>query len=154
MTHDLCYMLLIVISTHIKFNHTNSAIHSLGQSSSFFTSTSDYASAQWRLVLHIFVTCSPHVNKCWVMHAIYGIHWGWSHWPITIQHVQTRWRSFVSWRTCLTGGGRRPCECPEALGIFLMDFCIFWSLTKMRDLVMCNIIKMMQYNGYSQMLLF
>ena len=96
MTHDLCHMLLIVIGTDIKCNHTNSAIHSSRHSSSFFTSASDYASAQWRLVLHILVTCTPHFNKCWVVHAIYGIHWGWC-------HVQARWWSVVSWRTCLTG---------------------------------------------------
>ena len=53
-----------------------------------FTSASDYASEQWRVVLHILVTCSPHVNKCWVTLAIYGIRCGWSHWPIIIQHVR------------------------------------------------------------------
>ena len=52
-----------IIGTDIKFNHTNSAIHSSGHSHSLFTSASDYASAQWRLVVHILITCSPHVNS-------------------------------------------------------------------------------------------
>ena len=78
MTHDLCYLLLFIIGTDIKFNH-NSAIHSSGHLRGPFTSASDYAPAQWRLLLHILVTCSPHVNKCWVRLAIYGIRCGWSH---------------------------------------------------------------------------
>ena len=93
MAHDLCYMLLFIIATDIKFNHTNSAIHSKGHSRGPFTSTSDYASDHWSLVLHILVTCSPHVNKCWVTLAIYGIRWGWSPWPTTIQHVRAQWLS-------------------------------------------------------------
>ena len=90
MIYATCYFL--IIGTDIKFNHTNSAIHSSGHSHSLLTSASDCTSAQWRLVLHILVTCSPHVNKCWVTRAIYGIYWGRSHWPITIQHVQKRMR--------------------------------------------------------------
>ena len=43
----------LIIGTDIKFNHTNSAMHSLGHSRRLFTSTGDYASAHWRLVLHI-----------------------------------------------------------------------------------------------------
>ena len=103
MTRDLCYMLLYFIGTDIRFNHTNSAIHLSGHSLGLFTSAGHYAYAQWRLVLHILVTRSPHVNKCWVTHAIYGIRWGWSHWPITIQHVRAQWGSVVSWRACSTG---------------------------------------------------
>ena len=88
MTRDLCYLLLfLIIGTDIQFNHTNPAIHSSGRSHSLLTSASDCTSAQWQLVLHILVTCSPHVNKCWVTRAIYDIHWGRSHWPITIQQV-------------------------------------------------------------------
>ena len=34
----------------------------------------------------------------------------------------------------------------------LKDICKFWSLIKMHDVLMCNIIKMMPYNGCSQML--
>ena len=103
MTHDLCYLLLFIIGTDLKFNYTNSAIHSSGHSHGPFASAGDYTSAQWRLVIHILVTCSPHVNKWWVMCAIYGSHCGWSHWPITIQHVRAQWGSVVSWRACSTG---------------------------------------------------
>ena len=49
---------------------------------------------------------------------------------------------------------RRLCECPEALGMFYMDFkniCEFWSLIKTHDLLVCNIIKTLPYNGCSQM---
>ena len=70
MTHDLCYLLLFIIGTDIKFNHTNLEIHSSGHSRGPFASASDYASAQWRLVLHILVTCASHVKKCWVMRAV------------------------------------------------------------------------------------
>ena len=101
MIYVTCYFL--IIGTDIKFNQTNSAIHSSGHSHSLLTSASDYTSVQWRLVLHILVTFSPHVNKCWVTCAIYGIHWGRSFWPITIQHVRAQWRSVVSWRACSTG---------------------------------------------------
>ena len=151
MIYVTCYFL--IIGTDIKFNHANSAIHSLGHSHSLLTSASDYTSAQWRLVLHILGTCSPHVNKCWVNCAIYGIHWGRNHWPITIQHVRAQWRSVVSWRVCSTEV-RRLCECPEALGMFKMDFtniCEFWSLIKTHNLLVCNIIKTMPYNGCPQM---
>ena len=95
MIYVTCYML--IIDTDVEFNHTNSAIHSSGHSHSLLTSASDYTSAQWRLLLHILVTCSPHVNKCWVTRAICGILWGRSHWPITIQHVRAQWRSVVPW---------------------------------------------------------
>ena len=74
MIYITCYFL--IIGTDIRFNHTKSAIHSSGHSHSLFTSASDYASAQWRLIIHILVTCSPHVNKCWVTLAIYGIRCG------------------------------------------------------------------------------
>ena len=112
MANDLCYLLLIIIGTDI----TNSAIHSSGPSRGLFTSTNDYASAQWRLMLHILVTFSPHVNKCWVTRAIYGIHCGWSHWPTTIQHVQAQWRSVVS-DGLVRQELKRPRECPEILEI-------------------------------------
>ena len=105
-THDLRKMLRFIIGTDITFNHTNSAIHSSGHSSGLFTSTSDCASVQRRLVLHILVTCSPHVNKCWVMHAMYGICWSWSHWPIAIQHVRVQWGSVELWQACSTGSGK------------------------------------------------
>ena len=154
MTHDLCYLLPFIIGTDIKFNHTNSAIHSSGYSPGLFTSAGDYTSAQWRLVLHILVTCSPHVNKCWVTRAIYGIRCGWSHWPITIQHVRAQWGSVVSWRACSTES-EKATRVSRSIGkIFngLKNICKFWSLIKMHDLLMCNIIKMMPYNGYPQML--
>ena len=73
MIYVTCYFL--IIGTDIKFNHTNSAIHSSGHSHSLLTSASDYTSVQWRLVLNILVSCSQHVNKCWVTRAIYGIRW-------------------------------------------------------------------------------
>ena len=58
MTRDLCYLLMFIIGTDIKFNPTNSAIHSSGHSRGPFTSASDYASAQWRVLLHnLFSTC-------------------------------------------------------------------------------------------------
>ena len=82
MIYVTCYFL--IVGTDMKFNHTNSAIHSSGHSHILLTSASDYTSAQWGLVLHILVTCSPHVNKCWVTRTIYGIYWDRSHWPITI----------------------------------------------------------------------
>ena len=50
---------------------------------------------------------------------------------------------------------KRPRECPEALGIFLMDLknnCKFRSLIQTHDLLVCDIIKMMPYNSCSQML--
>ena len=46
MTQDLCYLLLFIIDTGIKFNNTNSAIHSSGHSRGPSASASDYASAQ------------------------------------------------------------------------------------------------------------
>ena len=49
---------------------------------------------------------------------------------------------------------RRLRECPEALGMFWMDFKNigeFWSLIKTQDLLVCDIIKRMPYNGCSQM---
>ena len=69
MIYITCYFL--IIGTDIKFNHTNSPIHSPGHSHSLFTSASDYASAQWRLALHILVTYSPHVNKCWFFYSLW-----------------------------------------------------------------------------------
>ena len=152
MTHDLCYMLFFIIGTEIKFNLTNSAIHSSGHSLSLFTSSSDYTSVQWRLVLHILLTCSPHVNKSWVTHAIYGIHWGWSHWPIISQHVRGQWGYVVSW-ACSTGS-EQAARVSRSIGNFLngLNICKFWSLIKMHDLLMCNIIKIMLYKSYSQML--
>ena len=123
----------LIIGADIKFNHTNWTNHSSGHSHSLF---SDYASAQWRLVLHILVTCSPHVNKCWITRAIYGIRCGWSHWPITIQHVRTA-------------------PVSRSFGNFKMDLkniCKFWLLIKMHDLLVCNIVKMVPYNGCSQIL--
>ena len=54
-----CYFL--IIGTDKKFNHTNSAIHSLVHSRSLFTSTGDYASTQQTVVLRIWVTC-PHMS--------------------------------------------------------------------------------------------
>ena len=63
MTHDLYYLLLYNYWPDIKYNYTNLAFHSLGHSRGPLTSASDYASAQWRLILHILVTRSPHVNK-------------------------------------------------------------------------------------------
>ena len=98
MIHVTYYFL--IIGTDIRPNRQSI---SSGHSHTLLTSASDYTSAQWRLVLHILVTCSPHVNKCWVTRAIYGIHWGRSHWPLTIQHVRAQWRSVVSWPACLTG---------------------------------------------------
>ena len=112
----MLHVIFSIIGTDIKFNHTNSAICSSGPSRGLFTSASDYASAQWRLVLHILVTCSPHVNKCWVMRAIYGIRWGWSRWPITIQHVWSQW-GFID-DGHVRQEVKRPHECPEALEIF------------------------------------
>ena len=139
------HRLIYLVGTDIKFNHTNSAIHSSGHSHSLLTSASDYTSAQWRLVLHILVTCSPNVNKCWVTHAIYGIHWGRSHWPITIQHVRAQWRSVVSWRACSTGS-EKAVRVSWSIGDVLnglQNICEFWSLIKTHDLLVCNIIKTM-----------
>ena len=145
MTYDLWYVLPFIIGTDMKFNHTNWAIHSSGHSRSPFTSASDYASAHWILLLHILVTCSPHSNKCWVTRAIYGIHCGWSHWPITIQHVRAQWGGRSCHDRRVRQEVKRPRECPEALGIFLMDFkniCKFWLLIKAHDLLIYNTIKM------------
>ena len=50
-----------------------------------------------------------------------------------------KWNDFVSW----------------SFGNFWMDLkniCKFWSLIKARDLLLCNIIKMVTYNSCSQML--
>ena len=144
MTHDLCY-LLFIICTGIKFTHTNAASHSSGHSRGPFASTSDYATAQWRLVLHIVVTCSPHVNKCWFTRSIYGSRRGWSHWPMAIQHVWAQWGSVVSWRACSTGS-EKAMRVSRSIGNFLkMDLktiCKFWLLIKMHDVLMCDIIKM------------
>ena len=118
MIYITCYFL--IIGTDIKFNHTNSAIHSSEHSHSLFTSASDYASAQWRLVLHILVTCSSHVNKCWVTLVIYGIRCNKS---LTHNHSNTCGHS----EDPLCHDGRvwqevkGLCECPEALEIFQMD---------------------------------
>ena len=148
-----CYFLNI--GTDIRFNHTNSAIHSSGHSHSLFTSASDYASAQWRLVLHILVTCSPRVNKCWVTFAIYGIRCGLSHWPITIQHVRAQWGSIVSRRAC-SAGSERTVRVSRSTGDFsngLKKYLHFFlSLIKKHHLLVCDIINMMLYDGCSQML--
>ena len=152
MIYITCYFL--IICTDIKLNHTKSAIHSSGHSHSLFTSASDYASAQWRLVLHILATCSPHVNKCWVTLAIYGIRCGESHWPITIQHVRAQWGSIVSWRA-FSAGSERAVRVSRSTGDFLYgNFynCKFWSLIKTHHWLMCNIINLMPYNGCLQML--
>ena len=122
MIYITCYFL--IIGTDIKFNHTNSAIHSSGHSHNLFTSASDYASAQWRLVLHILVTCSPHVNKCWVTLAIYGIRCGLSHWPITIQHVRAQWGYIVM--TSVFGRKWKGCaSVPKHCGFFKWTYKIF-----------------------------
>ena len=92
--------------------------HSSGQSHCFCTSASNYASAQWRLVLHILVTCSPHVNKSWVTRALCGIRCGWSHWPITIQHVRAKWGSVLSWRAC-SAGSEKTARVSRSFGNFL-----------------------------------
>ena len=154
MTHDLCYMLLFIIDTDIKFNHTNSTTHSSGHMRGLLTSAGEYASAQWRLVLHILVTCSPHVNECWVTRAIYDIHWGWNHWPITIQPVRAQWGYAMSRRACSTGSEKPP-ECPEALGFFFNGLKMYLQIVitdYTHDFLMCNIIKMMLRYGCSQML--
>ena len=136
-THDLCYMLLFIIGTDIKFNHTNLAIHSSGHSRCLFTSTSDYASGQWRLMLHILVTCSPHFRKYWVTRAIYGIRWGWSHWPITIQHVRAQWGSVVSQQACLTGSEKAE-PVSRSIGFIFANFdhwlkhMIYWCVISSR----------------------
>ena len=98
----------------------------------------------WRLVLHILVTCSPHVNKCWVTRD----------WPITIQHVRAQWASVVSWLACSTRSEKaaRVSRDIEHILNGLEHICKFSSLIKTYDLLMCNIIKVMLYNGYSQML--
>ena len=155
MFYITCYFL--IIGTGIKFNHTNSAIHSSGHSrTAFFTSASDYASVQWWQVHHILVTCSPHVNKCWVTLAIYGICCGWSHWPTTIQHVRAHWRSIVSWQAC-SAGSERAVRVSRSTGDFQMDLkniCKFWSLIKTHQLLVCIIINMMPYNGCSHCCIF
>ena len=101
MIYVTCYFL--IIDTSIKFNHTNSAFHSSGHSYSLLTSASDYTSAQWRLVLHMLVTCSPHVNKCWATRAIYGIYWGRSHCPTSTdwkerKKMKVARRYFTKWK--------------------------------------------------------
>ena len=121
MTPVLYCMLLFMIDTDIKFTHTNSAIRSSGHSRGLFKSASDYTSAQWRLELHILVTCSPHVNKCWVTSATYGIRWGWSHWPKTIQHVWAQWRSISSWRAWSTGS-QKATRVSRSIGNILNGF--------------------------------
>ena len=92
-THDPCHILLFMIDTNMQFNHTNSTMRSSGHSRGLFTSASDWASAQWRFVLHIPVTWSPNVNKCWVTRAYIGPG---SHWPMTIQHVRVVTARFVT----------------------------------------------------------
>ena len=119
--HDPCCLSPFIIGTHIKFNHTNSAIHFSGHSRGSFTSASDYASAKWRLLLHIMVTWSPRVNKYWVKRAIYGICCGWSQWPITIQHVRARWGSVGSWRACSTGS-EKAARVSRSIGNLLNGF--------------------------------
>ena len=129
MTHDLCCLLLFIIGTDIKFSHTNSEIHFSGHSRGPFTSTIDYASAQWRLLLHILATCSPHVSKSRVTRDIYGIRWGWSHWPITIQHAQAQWGYVVSWRACSTGS-EKAARVSRSIGILKKYLPIFYYRLK------------------------
>ena len=106
MTRDLCYLLLfLIIGTDIQFNHTNPAIHFSGHSHSLLTSASDYTSAQWKLVLHFLVTCSSHVNKCWIDRAIYDNTCGPSEYPLC--HDGRVWQEVKSLR-----------QCPEALRMF------------------------------------
>ena len=68
-----------------------------------------------------------------------------------------QWGSVVSWWACSTGS-EKAVRVSRSIGIFFkMDLkyiCKLWSLVKTHDLLICDIIKMMPYNGYSQMLLF
>ena len=96
--HDIWSMLLVTV----YYWHSHK-IQSHQFSDPFFrTLARPFHLSQW-LLHHILVICSPHVNKCWVTRAIYGIRCGWNHWPITIQHVRAQWGSIVSWRACSTG---------------------------------------------------
>ena len=65
MTRDLCYMMRFIYILHIIQSHLfgNPFFGTLTRP---FHIASDCASAQWRSVLHVLVTCSPRVNKCWV----------------------------------------------------------------------------------------
>ena len=105
------------------------------------TSSSDYAYAQWIFMLHVLVTRSPNGNKCWVTLAIYGIPWGWCHWPITIQHLRAQWGSVVSWRACSIGS-EKAALVPRSIRISLSWLKIYWQflpLIKMHALLMSNI---------------
>ena len=113
MIHDPCHVLLFMIGTNMRFNHTNFTIHSSGHSRGLFISASDWASAQWKFVLHILVTWSPNVNKCLVMRIFIGAG---SHWPITIQSGPIR--ASLCHGKLARQEVERLCECPEALWIF------------------------------------
>ena len=86
-THDLCHILMFIIGTSMRFNHTSSTNPFFRHSRSLLTSSSDCASAQWRFILCISEIWSPNFNKCWGMLVSIG---GGSHWPITIQHVRVQ----------------------------------------------------------------
>ena len=74
--------------------------------------------------------------------------------PIAIQHVRAQWAFVVSWLACSTGSEKaaRLSRSIEHILNGLKNICKFWSLIKTYDLLMCNIIKVVLYNGYSQML--
>ena len=97
MPHDPCHILLFMIGSNMRFNHTNSIINSSGHSRGLFTSANEWASAQWRFLLHIPVTWSPNVNKCWVVRVFIVAG---NHWPTTIQHVRAQSDVIGPWQPC------------------------------------------------------
>ena len=74
MIYITCYFL--IIGTDIKFNHTNSAIHSSGHSHSLFTSASDYATCAMKTGTsyfgNLFPTCQ-HVlgHACHIWYSLW-----------------------------------------------------------------------------------
>ena len=116
MTYDLCYLILFVIGTDIKFNHTNSANPFFG------TRARPFHFRQWLRVCavkigtsyfgNLFLTCQQVLGHA--CHIWYSL---WLKWPITTQHVQAQWGLVVSWRACSTGS-KKAARVSRSIGHF------------------------------------
>ena len=144
MTHDLCYLLLLIIGTDIKLNHTNWAIHSSEHSHSLLTSASDSTSAQWRLLLHIWVTYVLG-HPCHIWYSL-G--------PKSLTHNHLTRAGPVKIRCAMTGMFDRKWEgcvsVPKHWGCFKWTLKIFARMTCW-CVISLRVIKTMPYNGCSQM---
>ena len=79
-----------------------------------FTSASDWASVQWRLMPPNRVTCSPDVNKYWATYVFIGTE---SHWPITVNMCGPSDDALIHGENARQGLKRQR-KCPGILWMF------------------------------------